>query len=297
MRLRALVMAVVTSGAVLAAAPGAWADPGDHQLSGTVDVNGNGVREELSGSGSGDTTGGGGGGGGNPCVYERAPDYQPHPGEPEDGQDGGHWYAKFCPSQYFHTLEDYLAFLDQIGDGLSVRSARMIAATTYEYMFLRSAPDFDPRAYVWAIARNTPLPDTVPAASPALDKQVVNLPTWLWLASDTAPRSDTLRGPDGSDLRVVIRLEKVVWDTGDGGHETCRGPGTRYTPGHAGEASPSCGHTYRASGHYRLAATAYWTVDWWLNGARQPSLGPITRTSPDAGVAVREIQSVVTDAH
>ena len=100
---------------------------------------------------------------------------------------------------------------------------------------------------------------------------VVGLQTWLWIAdADEHTVGPITRTATAGAVTVTAtaRLDRVVWDMGDGEPTTCTGPGTPWSAAAGTGDSPTCGHTYRASSarqpdqRYDVAATSYWTVDW-----------------------------------
>lgn len=123
---------------------------------------------------------------------------------------------------------------------------------------------------------------------------LLGLPTWLWVADPTpntwGPISRTASS-DGVSVTATARVDKVVWDMGDGTQLSC-GKGTPYHVAFDDDPSPTCGHTYRGPGTFPVTATSYWEVDW--SGAGQS--GTITFTlSRDTSVTVREAFALVTE--
>lgn len=123
---------------------------------------------------------------------------------------------------------------------------------------------------------------------------LLGLPTWLWVADPTpntwGPISRTASS-DGVSVTATARVDKVVWDMGDGTQMSC-GKGTPYHVAFDDDPSPTCGHTYRGPGTFPVTATSYWEVDW--SGAGQS--GTITFTLlRDTSVTVREAFALVTE--
>lgn len=142
------------------------------------------------------------------------------------------------------------------------------------------------------------LPAPEMATSPR-GEQLVNLPTWLWLARGDWRRVSATASVPGVSVTAVARPAKTVWSLGDGGSVTCRGPGTPYTHAvGANRPSPDCGHTYRTSSAGRLnrayvvSATVHWTVTW--EGAGQSGTFPDLTTTSNATVRVTESQALNT---
>lgn len=94
---------------------------------------------------------------------------------------------------------------------------------------------------------------------------LLGYPAWMWVAS---PGEHTM-GPitrsasaGGYTVTATGRVEEVVWDMGDGSSVTCDGPGTEYEDSYLDSDSPDCGYRYEQSGHYDVAATSTWVIDW-----------------------------------
>jgi len=144
--------------------------------------------------------------------------------------------------------------------------------------------------------RYLPLPaPQVRLNPPAGADQLVNLPTWLWVAPATwGSRSATASVP-GLSATVTAVPVSVTWQMGDGGRVTCRGPGTPYDPARP-EASqhPSCSYTYRhAADAVAVTATTTWRVTWVAHGVQAGgSMPPLGRTSPATLLRVVEVQAI-----
>lgn len=98
-------------------------------------------------------------------------------------------------------------------------------------------------------------------------------------------------------VTATARLDRVVWDMGDGRSTTCTGPGTPWSPGAGNGNSPTCGYTFRASSvrqpdqRYTITATSYWTIDWAGGG----EAGTITMDfASGTDLRVAEVQALVT---
>jgi len=186
---------------------------------------------------------------------------------PPPGQPPGTWYARWCGADEF--------------DG---------------FFFVANV---DPVALADEAEKRLALPLPHPQLNPAGD-QIVNLPSWLWLAGPWAPLSSTVSVP-GVRVTAVAVPEQVVWTMGDGGQVVCDGPGVAYnsaTP--AGLQSPSCAYTYANSSaaqpdlRYQAAVTVRWQASWSASGvAGGGDLGTIERTTPFT-VRVGEVQALNT---
>jgi hypothetical protein len=138
-------------------------------------------------------------------------------------------------------------------------------------------------------------------ASPAVGgDQLVNVPTWLWLAGPWAPVTATAAVP-GEAVTATATPQKVTWETGDGSAVTCAGPGTPYRAGgNPDVVSPTCGHTYTATsaaapgGKFTVTAAITWTVAWSGAGAGGAFAGLVTTSA--VRVAVAQSQAIVTGA-
>lgn len=138
-----------------------------------------------------------------------------------------------------------------------------------------------------------PLPAIrVNPAPPA--KQLVFLPTWLWLdGSSWGTRTATASVP-GLSVTATAKPVKLVYATGDGPAVTCAGPGTAWTSGTDPEkASPTCGHTYTRPGSFRLTATVTWQVSW--AGGGQTGTVPDLTTTATLALEVTESQALNTN--
>ena len=111
---------------------------------------------------------------------------------------------------------------------------------------------------------------------------VVGQSVWLWVE---AP-DETTWGPitksasaGGVSVTATARVEKVVWDMGDGHKVTCTTPGVVWSAGRGqnNQMSPECGYRYQKQGHYTVTATSYWRVDW--AGLGRTGVIRLTRTT------------------
>ena len=129
---------------------------------------------------------------------------------------------------------------------------------------------------------------------------VVGQPTWLWVQDPgqrtTGPITRTASA-GAVTVTATARLERIVWDMGDGTQVVCTGLGTPYTASQGRSASPDCGHTYtRESGYqpgqeYKVTATSEWVVDW--EGAGQSGSLDVDDLSRSVQVSVGEAQVLV----
>jgi hypothetical protein len=135
--------------------------------------------------------------------------------------------------------------------------------------------------------------------SPPYDRdQLVQVPTWLWVSSDSwQPRSASAAVP-GLSATVTATPERIEWLMGDGSTEICAGPGKAYDTSKPDDAQTSyCTHTFtRAStnepqGMYRARATMWWRVTWTATDGSSGSLPDVYRFT-DFTLRVVEVQAL-----
>lgn len=132
-----------------------------------------------------------------------------------------------------------------------------------------------------------PLVTVDPDAPPA---QVVFVPTWLWVDSSSWGTRSATASAGGLSVTATATPTKVEWSTGDGGSETCNGPGTAWTSGTDPSKASTCGHTYTTAspkgGKYTLRATARWEISW--SGGGESGTRPALTTTSEMALQVRE---------
>ena len=128
----------------------------------------------------------------------------------------------------------------------------------------------------------------------------VGAPVYMW--TDPGPATfgpQVLTGSAGGlTITATARVDRIVWNMGDGTSVTCRTPGTAYQDRFGFAMSPDCGHRYtrtsagKPNSAYPIAATSYWVVDWTGPGGSsgQITLDLVARTS----IVVGELQALVT---
>ncbi|MEV1142900.1 hypothetical protein [Micromonospora sp. NPDC049799] len=280
-------------GAGRADPPGAECPPGQHDCNIWDDDPGDPGDPGGGDTGGGDGDGGGGGAGkcqwngrtipcyddvlgwfdnGSGCYYKLA---EPQPTEPPDGQQ---WYVQTCNGGDLGEQDFVLRDDPPPGFG--------------------APPDPEELARR-ALASISLLPPRV-AVAPDKDKGpgLVGLPVWMW-ASPGANYFGPIRASEsdrGLTVTIEAKVDRIVWNLGNGHRETCTGPGTPYDPKgpHAGKKSPTCGYDsgYAKAGTYRVHATTYWTVRWWADGVEGSPPIPQTRTSNAATIRINELQVV-----
>lgn len=93
---------------------------------------------------------------------------------------------------------------------------------------------------------------------------LVGLPNYMWVREPTAATYGPITrtaSAGGYTVTATARVERVVWDMGDGPSITC-GKGTPYEPRFGKQKSPTCGHVYSRQGRYPVSAMSYWVIDW-----------------------------------
>ncbi|WP_146197432.1 ATP/GTP-binding protein [Promicromonospora sp. AC04] len=121
---------------------------------------------------------------------------------------------------------------------------------------------------------------------------IVGMPQWMWVnePAENTFGPITRKATAGSvTVTATAKVDKVVWDMGDGTSVTCVGTGTPYEDRYDTMDSPDCGHRYSKQGKYEVTATSYWTVEW--EGMGQSGTIPLdfTRT---ANIVMGEAQVI-----
>jgi len=130
----------------------------------------------------------------------------------------------------------------------------------------------------------------------------VGAPVYMWTT-----RGPTRFGPQsltgsagGVTITATAKVDRIVWDMGDGATVTCTTPGTVYQDRYGFDDSPDCGHRYtrtsagKPNNAYPIAATSYWVVHWTGPGgsAGRITLDLVSRTN----IVVGELQALVTNS-
>ena len=201
---------------------------------------------------------------------------------PPDGQraSSGGWYVSVCAGFHFGMP----------GGGVFFPPVWITGGP--------NRPTMSPAEVARRAENDLALPQPVIRLSPS-GQQLVNLPTWL--AIDSAgwqQRSATATVP-GVSVTATATPRSVTWSTGDGTRVTCDGPGAVFTVSDdPASASPTCGHTYRASSAsqpnaaYLVTVTVRWSVTW--AGAGQSGTFADLTTSATAHAPVAEAQALTT---
>jgi hypothetical protein len=131
---------------------------------------------------------------------------------------------------------------------------------------------------------------------------LVGLPVWLWteVTEHTwSPEPVVLVAPAfGAVLRVEARVDRIVWDLGNGDRVVCDRPGTPYHDRYGAAPSPDCGYRgYRwpsggqPSGRYTVTGTTHWRVGWRFEGTAVSGVETVLRGSATT-VRIHELQVV-----
>jgi len=157
----------------------------------------------------------------------------------------------------------------------------------------------DPQTVAYLAVARLKLAAPTPGIGPSPDLNrwkmaAVGYPLWLWAegSTDPAPVSDSVY-----NLYVSLdaRISNLEFLMGDGESVTCRGEGTKWTPGvPAGEESPTCGYRYKKpslpNNSYTVTIRTSWAVDWNING--QTGTIPYVQTA-STELPVGELQVLV----
>jgi hypothetical protein len=122
---------------------------------------------------------------------------------------------------------------------------------------------------------------------------IIGMPTWMW-AQNPGPATwgpiTRSAAAGGFTVTATAKVDKVVWDMGDGKSVTCRTPGTPYADRYGKKDSPDCGHKYTKKGRYTVTATSYWVVTW--AGLGQTGTIPL-QLSDTTTITMGEVQVLV----
>lgn len=269
MRSRRLITGgVVAAVLVVLGAPPASA--GDRPPGGGAYIDPDGDPTATAGDG-GSTGGGGGGGGDDGCefVLSVSDDFVFFVYGDDDTprhSATGRWFTRVC-------------------DGASVG-------------FVPEGGLVDPRQVAVEALASVGIGGPVVATSPASDRLVVRVPSWLWVDGSWWQSYTATAAAGRVTATVTVRPVATEWSTGDGGRTTCSGPGVAWSPGMADSAT-DCSYTYlepstgEAGSTFPLTATVRMEVTWSSNTGQSGALPAISRSSTQP-VTVSEIQAVGT---
>ena len=222
----------------------------------------------------------------------------------EDRQAKEAWEAraKAASARSKRLLAEYRACLS------SARPVRCVAPKTgpgagpLDFRSDDSAPigaSLPPEVVAYAAVAELQLTPPRPGIGPSPEinpwkMAAVGYPLWLWAEGelDPAPVSES-----AYDLSVSLdaRLERVIFDMGDGSTVTCTTLSRRWTRAVVpGAESPVCGYRYAQpslpKGDYTVTARSFWAVRWTVNGATGTI--PITQTAATT-LPVGELQALI----
>lgn len=128
----------------------------------------------------------------------------------------------------------------------------------------------------------------------------VGAPVYMWTTPGPATFGpQTLTGSAGGiTITATAKVDRIVWNMGDGNAVTCRTPGTVYVDRYGFAMSPDCGYRYtrtsagKPGNAYAVTATSYWLIDW-TGPAGASGQIPLTLTS-STSIVIGELQALVT---
>jgi hypothetical protein len=129
----------------------------------------------------------------------------------------------------------------------------------------------------------------------------VGAPVYMWTTpGPTTFGPQVLTGTEGGvTITATAKVDRIVWNMGDGNAVTCRTPGTPYEDRYGFDMSPDCGYRYRHTSadkpgnDYPIVARSYWVVTWTGPGG---SSGTIRlELESRTRIVVGELQALVTD--
>ncbi|MFB7512883.1 ATP/GTP-binding protein [Streptomyces sp. NPDC056144] len=278
-------LAVAT--AVLAAVP-AYADSPGVGSSAECGAFVCGVEVDVPGSGGGSSGGTGGGGGKGP--KRKPPECtQAKKVEPQPASDSGIWEGQ-DPAKgavlYMRTCRYFMA------DG----SSTMITETLVGGPGGPAAPAVDPAVLAQQAADQMTLrgPDIGIVPKPG-GMGLVGMPVYMWTerGPETYGPNTASASAGGITVTATAKVQRIVWQMGDGKTVTCTTPGTPYKPAYGKRPSPDCGHRYAQPslvGAFHVVATSTWTVDWQATTGQSGQMTQTRRSAVD--IRVGELQAV-----
>ncbi len=292
-----VVGAAVVSSQIWAPAPRAYADATASTGGGTVSV----------GVSTGGTTGGAGGSNGSPVSTG--------PTAPTGSGGFPTPAAPICTSTIL-TLNNQLGPPPGVttpGNWYSITCTDASGISTSQTLWVSSgapapapaAPAVDPRSVALQAERSLSLPPPSLNFSPST-AAVVNLPTWLWIDPSiwhTYAVSATVGAVTATATATPV---SVTWDMGDGGSDTCTGPGVAYQVAVPSSAQGTdCSYTYRTTsvgqpspdgdpdhGAFTVTADVAWQVSWTAQGATGGGELPGLTTTARVPLRVIQVESV-----
>ncbi len=201
------------------------------------------------------------------CTYRPIPaqPFEPISGENPIDDGTGSWYLKFCDGNFVGVV--------------------YISRT-------------DPTELLALARERLTLPVPTARFNPT-HLQLVQVPTWMWIDSESWHALTSTAAVPGVAVTVTARPVATMWRMGDGQTVTCRGRGTPFDPIRDSPATASaCSHTFRQSsarqpdGVFRGSVTVEWAASWSAAGAAGGgTLTGLSRTAPFT-VNVAEVQAL-----
>jgi hypothetical protein len=130
---------------------------------------------------------------------------------------------------------------------------------------------------------------------------LIGLPTWMWVNQPDAHTWGPITrsvSAGGVTATVTARVDRIMWNMGDGTTVTCTTPGTPYEDHYGNTDSPDCGHRYtrtsvgQPSNAYTVTATSYWDIEWSGAGQGGNVEMDLSRSVP---IRIGEMQVLVTN--
>jgi hypothetical protein len=269
---RALVIAIVGAGMVLASTP-ALADNHRHEVTSTARSGSKGV------------------------------DYSIQEVSLETGHASTAGSGVQCDYQLQGNMGTYRGYWKRAPSATSVLAWRVCTDGTDEFIWVDicdfmsvdvcpsgAGPRVDPVVLAHRVRDRLPVPRLAIASNPR--RGLVGLKSWFWIEGGGRPLSDSLSA-FGVTVEVEARPVSYRWDFGDGTVMTTKSPGRPYP-----ERSP-VKHLYERSSAeqsdgYVVSVTTVFDVRWRANGGRWRTLSGISRVS-ERSYRVAESQAVNSD--
>ncbi|MFI2740726.1 ATP/GTP-binding protein [Streptomyces sp. NPDC018711] len=124
---------------------------------------------------------------------------------------------------------------------------------------------------------------------------LVGMPVYLWTekSPETYGPNTASASAGGVTVTATAKVQRIVWQMGDGKTVTCTTPGTPYKPSYGKRPSPDCGHRYprpSTAGSYHVVATSTWAIDWQATTGQSGRLAQTRQSAVD--IRVGELQAV-----
>ncbi len=244
-----------------------------------------------------DFGGGGSSGAPSPCTWSVAKRQDP---VPAGAKPGGKWYVRYCKVPGYETYAEFEKLILSWGGTMNMGRAQQIARAGITREYAAAAPPARPSARDVMLQRvaSLPYPTPVVRLNPGITRenfQVVHTSVFVWLTdaqggySQTrfarASQSVTLAGyrlawtivptlkiEPGSGYALAKDPMETAWPTQPRSEPvTCQGSARPWYAGISQDYDASyCQLVYRKSGHFQLAASVTWTIEWSADGIPNP---------------------------